>query len=451
MSWRNQHRALTWLHHISGVCHRHVAAVALLLLLAGLLPLGSSALYAQQQVGTYTVQSGDTLALIATRFGVPLEALVTLNNIQNQDLIDVGQTLLIPTAGATVDALPVSALPVSTVQARPGETLADVVRRLNQDPQVLTALNPLSMTTRLFPGQPVAIPRHQFPTPTNRFGAIHHIELPATLIQGRSGRLAIQSRRPLSLTATWNGLPLPLMPIDAEPTEQLALLPVPALLAPAPYTVTVDYVANDGTRLQWAQSIEVVAGPYASQEIILPEEKGGLLDPEIGKEELALLVSIWSEVSPTRWWGAAFGRPIAAQYATTSPFGTRRSYNGGPYTSYHSGQDFGAPDGVPIVAPAAGSVALAAPLQIRGNAILLDHGQGVFTGYWHLSELAVAVGQQVAAGDLLGSVGTTGLSTGSHLHWELRIYGIAVDPMQFIEEPFPTQFITPANVIQSDK
>jgi murein DD-endopeptidase MepM/ murein hydrolase activator NlpD len=70
--------------------------------------------------------------------------------------------------------------------------------------------------------------------------------------------------------------------------------------------------------------------------------------------------------------------------------------------------------------------------------VIIDHGRGLFTGYWHLSEMVVEVGQQVDTGDLLGLVGNTGLSTGAHLHWELRIYGIAVDPMQFIDEPlFP--------------
>jgi len=59
----------------------------------------------------------------------------------------------------------------------------------------------------------------------------------------------------------------------------------------------------------------------------------------------------------------------------------------------------------------------------------------VLTGYWHLSQISVAIGQPVAAGDVLGLVGNTGRSTGAHLHWEMRIYGIAVDPMQFLEIP----------------
>ena len=80
---------------------------------------------------------------------------------------------------------------------------------------------------------------------------------------------------------------------------------------------------------------------------------------------------------------------------------------------------------------------LAEPLQVRGNAVLIDHGGGVFSGYWHLTDITVSAGQAVQAGDLLGHVGTTGLSTGNHLHWELRVNGFAVDPMQWLTTRFP--------------
>jgi murein DD-endopeptidase MepM/ murein hydrolase activator NlpD len=75
---------------------------------------------------------------------------------------------------------------------------------------------------------------------------------------------------------------------------------------------------------------------------------------------------------------------------------------------------------------------LAEPLLVRGNAVMLDHGGGVITGYWHLDGLDVAVGETVTAGQQIGVVGSTGLSTGAHLHWELRIRGVAVDPMQWV-------------------
>jgi murein DD-endopeptidase MepM/ murein hydrolase activator NlpD len=82
-------------------------------------------------------------------------------------------------------------------------------------------------------------------------------------------------------------------------------------------------------------------------------------------------------------------------------------------------------------------VVLAEELVVRGNAVLIDHGGGVFSGYWHLVDIAVSAGQQVQPGDLLGHVGTTGLSTGNHLHWELRVNGFAVNPMQWLTTRFP--------------
>jgi murein DD-endopeptidase MepM/ murein hydrolase activator NlpD len=179
----------------------------------------------------------------------------------------------------------------------------------------------------------------------------------------------------------------------------------------------------------------VVDGGYDSQVVELPPDRTALLDPTLVTSETTKVAAVWSQVNPELWWRDRFVRPIANQYETTSPFGTRRSYNGGPVDSYHAGQDFGAPVGVTVTAPAPGIVALAEPLQVRGNAVIIDHGRGIFTGYWHLSELRVAVGQQVAAGDLIGLVGNTGLSTGAHLHWEMRIYGIAVNPLQFLDEP----------------
>jgi murein DD-endopeptidase MepM/ murein hydrolase activator NlpD len=82
-------------------------------------------------------------------------------------------------------------------------------------------------------------------------------------------------------------------------------------------------------------------------------------------------------------------------------------------------------------------VVLAEKLNVRGNAVLIDHGLGVFSGYWHQSKLVVQVGQTVKRGDLIGYVGDTGLVTGAHLHWEMRVGGIAVDPMQWTQMALP--------------
>jgi murein DD-endopeptidase MepM/ murein hydrolase activator NlpD len=78
-------------------------------------------------------------------------------------------------------------------------------------------------------------------------------------------------------------------------------------------------------------------------------------------------------------------------------------------------------------------VAMVRQLNLRGNMIIIDHGGGLFSGYAHLSSFAVAEGQTVAAGDVIGAVGNTGLSTGSHLHWEMSVGGILVDGLRFAD------------------
>jgi murein DD-endopeptidase MepM/ murein hydrolase activator NlpD len=90
-----------------------------------------------------------------------------------------------------------------------------------------------------------------------------------------------------------------------------------------------------------------------------------------------------------------------------------------------------------IYAPAAGKVVLAEELTIKGKAILIDHGWGVFSGYWHMSEFDVSVGDFVQSGDLLGQIGNTGRSAGPHLHFEIDISGTPVNPMSWLSQEFP--------------
>jgi murein DD-endopeptidase MepM/ murein hydrolase activator NlpD len=80
---------------------------------------------------------------------------------------------------------------------------------------------------------------------------------------------------------------------------------------------------------------------------------------------------------------------------------------------------------------------MAEPLQVRGEVVILDHGWGVFSGFWHLSQIDVTAGQAVDRGDIVGLVGDTGLSTGPHLHWEMRVGGVPVDPLQWTQREFP--------------
>ncbi|MFQ6000830.1 MAG: M23 family metallopeptidase, partial [Anaerolineae bacterium] len=84
-----------------------------------------------------------------------------------------------------------------------------------------------------------------------------------------------------------------------------------------------------------------------------------------------------------------------------------------------------------------GRIALAEELTVRGKTVIIDHGLGVHTGYFHLSEIAVVPGQEVERGTLIGYVGSTGLATGAHLHWEMRIGEIGVDPTEWTARAIP--------------
>jgi murein DD-endopeptidase MepM/ murein hydrolase activator NlpD len=112
----------------------------------------------------------------------------------------------------------------------------------------------------------------------------------------------------------------------------------------------------------------------------------------------------------------------------SSPYGVL-SIHQGQVLGFHGGVDFASPAGTPVVAPADGIVRLAESLPLSGNAVLMDHGLGVVSSYLHLSEIAVRAGQRIIKGELVGRVGSTGLATGPHLHWGLRVNGVRVDPL----------------------
>jgi len=124
-------------------------------------------------------------------------------------------------------------------------------------------------------------------------------------------------------------------------------------------------------------------------------------------------------ISERAGWKEAFARPVAGR--ETGVYGSQRVYGGLP-RSPHWGLDIAAPIGRPVKAPASGIVRVAAgPLLLEGNVVMLDHGGGLVTTYLHLDRIDVKVGDKVARGAVLGTVGTTGRSTGPHLHWGMSL------------------------------
>lgn len=132
--------------------------------------------------------------------------------------------------------------------------------------------------------------------------------------------------------------------------------------------------------------------------------------------------------------------PLDGPIRITSAFATRRCYNcpdGSAPTTYHGGMDMAADEGTPVHAPADGVVVFAGKLEVRGNAIIIDHGLGVYSLLAHNSKLIATVGQMVKKGDVVSLSGSTGLSTGPHLHWELHVSGPPVEPLEWVNRALP--------------
>lgn len=148
------------------------------------------------------------------------------------------------------------------------------------------------------------------------------------------------------------------------------------------------------------------------------------------KEEGQRMDAIYKQASPERLWTGAFRFPLAGPRRGGN-FGTRRVLNGVPRAP-HSGLDIPAATGTPVYATQSGRVALSEPLYLSGNTVVIDHGLGLYSLYFHLSAINVKQGDNVSAGALIGRVGATGRVTGPHLHWGLVVNDAKVNPLEIL-------------------
>lgn len=218
-----------------------------------------------------------------------------------------------------------------------------------------------------------------------------------------------------------------------EGDRLFAILPVEALTSPGPVPLVISVADPDGRQAFRRETIITVTDSAWGTEVVqLDENNQALLDPAVIGEDVEIRQAVQRALTPERHWGGLFDAPAVG--AITSNFGLLRSYNFQQPTEYHSGLDFAGDNGDPVLAPNAGVVAWVGRTQRRGNSLIVDHGGGVYSGYYHLSEVLVTEGTVVTTGDPLGRVGATGLATGPHLHWEIVVHGITVNPVQWIRD-----------------
>lgn len=201
---------------------------------------------------------------------------------------------------------------------------------------------------------------------------------------------------------------------------------------PGPRSIEVLGADHDDVR---SIAFEVVGREYPEQRLTIPDQRK--VDPlpmdleRIARERRRSRAA-YDTFSRPAPGGAAFVWPVTG--IVSSAYGLRRVLNGQPRRP-HTGLDIAADRGIPIQAPAAGRVVLTGDFFFNGNAVFVDHGQGLISMMCHMSEILVEEGDEVRAGTVVGRVGATGRVTGPHLHWSVILNGNAVDPRLFLPEP----------------
>jgi murein DD-endopeptidase MepM/ murein hydrolase activator NlpD len=227
----------------------------------------------------------------------------------------------------------------------------------------------------------------------------------------------------------WSGHEVPFV---RRGEEWRAMVGVDLDSRPGDHAVNVTLTYADGRTRVLREPVTVRSESYPTTELTV-EERFVELSPEDqarAEREGAETSAIYDTFTPQRYWTEAFAVPVAGAKDGRN-FGHRRIFNGQPRAP-HSGADLRARTGTPIVAANRGRVVLAKDLFYSGNAVFIDHGQGLFTTYLHLSAIDVAVGDIVERGQRLGLAGATGRVTGPHLHWGVRILDARVDPFSLV-------------------
>ena len=241
-----------------------------------------------------------------------------------------------------------------------------------------------------------------------------------------------------SLTGTWLGHNLTFS-FDAHAKTWFTLAGVTFETAPGKYPLALNAEpAATKTALTFTRTFAVARAQYPQIKVELTVEKKFTEPSQEQQEQIAEGVKIKQDylgrVTPTRGWAGNFTAPVIA--ANSDVYGSQRIFNGKAQRP-HWGLDFRVPTGTPVAAMNAGTVLLARFLYFEGNCVVIDHGQGLLTLYFHLSEFRVKEGETVKRGQEIGLSGGTGRATGPHLHVAVRWQGTYLDPARLMQLPLP--------------
>jgi murein DD-endopeptidase MepM/ murein hydrolase activator NlpD len=265
---------------------------------------------------------------------------------------------------------------------------------------------------------------------------------PVPLVNG--GPVLFQVKAPSSLeslTGTWLGHQVPFS-FDRATKMWFALAGVSLETAPGVYSLdlTGERSATQAAtpKVSFSRKFTVTRAKYPKTEVKLTVQ-GKFTEPSPEQQEqiaegVKIKEDYLNRVTPAREWDGKFTAPADA--AISDVFGSQRIFNGKAQRP-HLGLDFRVPSGTPVAAMNGGTVLLARFLYFEGNCVVIDHGQGLLTLYFHLSEFKVKEGDTVKRGQEIGLSGGTGRATGPHLHVTVRWQGVSLDPARLLEMPLP--------------
>lgn len=236
-------------------------------------------------------------------------------------------------------------------------------------------------------------------------------------------------REGAKVKGVWWGQPLDFFKLGEE--EYGSLVGIDLRLSPGDYPLEVQVDSPESSIRTYRTTISVADKDYGVQRLTLPENMV-TLDPTTlkrVKKESVKFSKLWHIHTPKRYWNGSFVCPVSGKL--TTPFGLGRILNGEP-RSPHSGVDLRAAVGEPVRAANHARVILVGEFFFHGNAVVLDHGWGLYTMYFHLSKMNVSEGDLVGKNFVIGLAGSTGRATGPHLHWGVRLGGARVDPFALL-------------------
>jgi len=380
-------------------------------------------------LATEIIPFGDTLRSLSRRTQVPTPQLIKLNRLISPSELYVGSSMIVPVQDGKSDY-------TSRTSTSSGESLFETAIKQGVNPWSLSTINNLNGLWDTIPGDILYSPTTNNEEGTGLPSAFLSASIePLPLIQGSTEVIRLKMKEGYTASGTLIDTPLRFF---QSGEEQVALQGVHALLETGVYPLRIEASLPDGSKQPFEQMILVTTGNYYSENIYVDP---ATIDPAVTEPENQQLYSITSVVSATKYWNGIFTSPAVYPDQFTSFYGTRRTYKGLNsdlvVEGFHTGLDFAGGEGLQIFAPAPGRVVFAGPLTVRGNATIIDHGWGVYSGFWHQSAQYVQVGDMVEQGQVIGLVGGTGRVTGPHLHWEVWVNGIQVNPLDWLDQAYP--------------